>query len=148
MAKIKEQFNKILDITVVDEKEKEITDLVPVESTITEDVAKKDFDIVRGSLIKTLYELDAILPRAKEVAEEIERPSAYEALGTIAKTIAKLSEAIVDNNIKKIKFENDINKSKEENKEEPKQVNNNTLIMCTTKELQDFVQNKILGKKE
>lgn len=104
-------------------------ELVPVEYD-SDNAEQEDFDLVRNSLRDLLTKSNAVLDQISDISKDSESPRAYEVTANLIKTISDVSKDLMELHNKRVK------KTKDQS---ATTINNNTLYVGTTAELQKLL---------
>ncbi len=101
----------------------------------------KDYEYVRGNLFSLIEKGQESINTIMEIAQEGEHPRAFEVVGQLIKTVADITDKLIDLQ-KKMK---DLN---QDTVKGPTNVTNNALFVGSTSELQKLIKEGLLNNKE
>lgn len=101
----------------------------------------KDYEYVRGNLFSLIEKGQESINTIMEIAQEGEHPRAFEVVGQLIKTVADITDKLIDLQKKMKDLNQDASKG-------PTNVTNNALFVGSTSELQKLIKEGILNNKD
>jgi len=101
----------------------------------------KDYEYVRGNLFSLIEKGQESINTIMEIAQEGEHPRAFEVVGQLIKTVADITDKLIDlqKKMKDLSHETTNNTTN---------VTNNALFVGSTSELQKLIKEGLLNNKE
>ena len=134
------KLDKTFNVTpeVVEEK-KSIERVNPAPDRLTKDDITRDYEYTRGNLYSIIEKGQEAIDGILELAQESEKPRAYEVAGQLIKSVSDATDKLMDLQ-KKLKDGN------AEDKQGPTNVTNNALFVGSTADLAKLIKGETSKK--